>query len=287
MKSRNVINSLYGHMVDMGGIPVRQPLPTQALSQIDPFLLFHHGSFHIAEGVHPLQAGVGPHPHRGFSPVTIVLDGEVHHRDSLGNSNVVGAGGVQWINAGKGIVHSERPSVELAKTGGTMEVIQLWVNTPASAKLDPAAYQSVLASDLPELDLNGGRVQVIAGTLNGIKGPIKSPLDLLIARIHYSSAEPLNLPVPQHFNAALYIRSGKAKLAGYGPLEENTLYHLDSDGDGLILTETVNFDAILIAGAPIGEPVANYGPFVMNNQTEIMEALRDYQQGKMGVLIEE
>ena len=132
MKTRTVSRILYAQPVDMGGLPIRQPLPTQRVEQIDPFLLLHHADVKVPTHLEPDHAGVGPHPHRGFSPVTFIFKGGVHHRDSRGNDSVIYAGGAQWMNAGMGVIHSERPPHDIHEIGGKQEIIQLWINTPAA-----------------------------------------------------------------------------------------------------------------------------------------------------------
>ena len=141
MEFKKVKYQLPAVEIDMGGIPVKQALPTIRIEQVDPFLLLHHGKFTFTELAPALHQGVGPHPHRGFSPVTFVVDGEVHHRDSRGNSQIAHKGDVQWLNAGAGIIHSERPSQELSDRNGTQEIIQLWINTPAANKMKQPFYQ--------------------------------------------------------------------------------------------------------------------------------------------------
>jgi quercetin 2,3-dioxygenase len=160
MKPRTVSHLLYAHPMDMGGLPIRQPLPTQNVQQVDPFLLLHHASIKVPTHTVPAKAGVSPHPHRGFSPVTFVFQGGVHHRDSRGNDNVVYAGGAQWMNAGMGIIHSERPPHDIHEVGGKQEIIQLWINTPAKNKFDQPSYFPLQASEVPSTVSADGLVTV-------------------------------------------------------------------------------------------------------------------------------
>lgn len=150
MKNRSVSRLLYAHVVDMGGIPVRQPLPSQQVDQVDPFLLLHHADLQAPRHIEPRHAGIGPHPHRGFSPVTFIFKGGVHHRDSRGNNSVIYEGGAQWMNAGRGIIHSERPPADIHERGGRQELIQLWINTPAAHKMDQPMYFPVASEEVPE-----------------------------------------------------------------------------------------------------------------------------------------
>jgi hypothetical protein len=158
----------------MGGMPIRQPLPTQEVEQIDPFLLLHHANIKVPTHVEPDHAGVGPHPHRGFSPVTFIFKGGVHHRDSRGNDSVIYEGGAQWMNAGMGVIHSERPPVDIHERGGRQEIIQLWINTPAANKMDEPKYVPISGEETPEWISNDAlaTVKVFSGDVLGVKEPI-------------------------------------------------------------------------------------------------------------------
>ncbi len=291
---RKVKNALPAEPIDMGGMDVRQALPTHKVEQIDPFILFHHGVLKVDAGSNALHSGVGPHPHRGFSPVTIVLDGEVHHRDSLGNSAIVGRGGFQWVNAARGIVHSERPSVAMAAAGGAMEMIQLWINTPSSEKLVAPSYINGRVEDLAHIALApGADMYLAAGQYRDAKAPITPKSELVLARIEVQKDALAELTIPSRFNLAIYVAKGKGKIEGFGNTETKTLYHFMGDevndrrADEIRFTAAEKTTLILMAGVPIGEPLATYGPFVMNTQSEIMEAINDYNKGKMGILVEE
>lgn len=289
MKNRTVNRLLYADNVDMGGVPVRQPLPTQQVEQIDPFLLLHHHVTEVPEGAVPHYSGVGPHPHRGFSPVTFVYKGGVHHRDSRGNNSVVYEGGTQWMNAGMGVVHSERPPADIHERGGVQEIIQLWVNVPKAHKMNQPEYTPLQAEDTPVLALEGGGIQVkvVAGTFGEIQGPIKPPTSVLVLRIEMKPDATYAFPIPEQHNAFLYLLDGKIRLEGYGDVEGHHLVQLNRDGEGCTITAKEPTRILLVAGMPLNEPVASHGPFVMNNQTEILQAMRDYQQGKMGMLVED
>lgn len=273
---------LYAHMVDMGGIPVRQPLPTANIEQIDPFLLLHHHIGHIEAESNPKDVGVGPHPHRGFSPVTFIFQGDVHHRDSRDHSSVVKAGGVQWMNAGMGIVHSERPSAELTTTGGIQEIIQLWINTPQNQKMKQPSYQAFQKEELP---LTESGLSLVAGGDHDQQGPVQSetPVKALMGELASGKEVKVNLDYKHSF---IYLLEGSIKIDGYGLVEEHNLVWLDEDVNEVALRIESNSKLLILSADPLNEPLATYGPFVMNNQTQIMEAMRDYQMGKMGVLIE-
>ncbi len=274
---------LYAHMVDMGGIPVRQPLPTNSIEQIDPFLLLHHHIGNFKENTDPKNVGVGPHPHRGFSPVTFIYQGDVHHRDSRNNSSVVKAGGVQWMNAGMGIIHSERPSKELTKNGGTQEIIQLWINTPQSGKMDQPEYQAFQKEDLPKLS---DELSVVAGKQGETSGPAKSEMPIVALMGVVSSGEKIALEAPFE-HSMLYLLNESVRIKDHGLVEQHNLVVFEKGTNEVELEASTDVKILFLSADPLNEPLATYGPFVMNNQTEIMEAMRDYQMGKMGVLIEE
>src|SRR6188768_1430892 len=176
MKTRTISHQLHAEQFDMGGLPIRQPFPTQQVEQFDPFLLLHHADVKVPKHIEPDHAGVGPHPHRGFSPVTFIFAGGVHHRDSRGNDSVIYAGGAQWMNAGRGVIHSERPPMDIHEIGGRQEIIQLWINTPAAHKMDQPAYFPVHASEMPTKVLDDGKVvlKVVSGDLLDIAGAVSS-----------------------------------------------------------------------------------------------------------------
>lgn len=286
---KKVKQVLYGNMVNMGGIPVRQPLPTDGVRQIDPFLLLHHGRFDVKAGADIKDTGVGPHPHRGFSPVTFVFSGGVHHRDSRGNSGEVNAGGVQWMNAGMGIIHSERPGKELIEKGGIQEIIQLWVNTPALRKMDQPYYLAVQKSDMPHMkpDQGNGYIQLVSGEQRGNKGAVEAPLPLLSMMGELEKGARHEFTVMEGNHTILYLLDGRIKVNGYGPVDHHNLVEFEPAGASLEIAAEQNTRFLLLSAPPIKEPLATYGPFVMNNQTQIMEAMRDYQMGKMGILVEE
>jgi hypothetical protein len=275
--------------MDMGGLPIRQPLPTQQVEQIDPFLLLHHASVKVPVHTTPKHAGVGPHPHRGFSPVTFIFEGGVHHRDSRGNDSVVYAGGAQWMNAGMGIIHSERPTDDIHEIGGRQEIIQLWINTPARNKMDPPAYFPLSAEAAPSYVGPDGKVsgRVFSGNILGIAGPIPSQAEVNAATFVMKSGGRLSIPVPPSHNCLIYLLDGKLTVDGFGQVEELHLVHFKNDGEGIALEALEDTRILFLSGVPLNEAVVSYGPFVMNNQTQIMEAMRDYQMGKMGVLIED
>lgn len=289
MKNRSVARLLYAQQVDMGGLPIRQPLPTQQVQQVDPFLLLHHANVKAPKHVDPDKAGVGPHPHRGFSPVTFIFQGAVHHRDSRGNDSVVYAGGAQWMNAGRGIIHSERPSHDIHEIGGRQEIIQLWINTPAKHKMDQPAYFPISAQDVPakKSDDDKVTVNVFSGEVLNVKGPVPSQAVVNAATLEFKKDGKISIPIPTDHNALIYLLDGQLNVAGFGLVEGLHLVHFKSDGYGISIQALEDTRLLFLSGLPLNEEVVSHGPFVMNTQTQIMEAMRDYQMGKMGVLIEE
>jgi quercetin 2,3-dioxygenase len=289
MKTRTVSHLLYADQYDMGGMPIRQPFPTHKVEQIDPFLLLHHASIKVPQHIAPAHAGVGPHPHRGFSPVTFIFKGGVHHRDSRGNNSVIYEGGAQWMNAGKGIIHSERPPHDIHEIGGRQEIIQLWINTPAEHKMDQPQYFPLAAAEAPEMTSEDSLVKtrIFAGEVLGKKGPIPSHTEVNAATIELKKGGKITIPLPADHNVVLYLLDGKIKLEGYGLAEGLHAVLFKKDGDGIAIEAIEDTRVLLLSGKPLDEEVVSHGPFVMNTQTEILEAMRDYQMGKMGVLIEE
>ncbi|NRB51433.1 MAG: pirin family protein [Saprospiraceae bacterium] len=285
MSKKTVAQIIPSQKINMGGHLLEQPLPNAFMQQLDPFLLIHHAEWTFAGNQRQQEVGIGGHPHRGFSPVTFVFKGEVRHQDSFGHDAVVGAGGTQWMHAGKGIVHSERPSKELAEKGGEQEIIQFWVNTPAKYKMERPYYLPLSVEDTPKIEGKGYELQIVAGDYDGNVGPAKtfSPMTLLRGQINAHQTLEINLPA--NYNTLLYLLDGQLEVNGRSA-ERKDLVWFANDGESLNLKASVDTRFIVLSGEPIGEKVSSYGPFVMNTQTEIMEALRDSQMGKMGVLIE-
>ena len=286
---RSINRIIPAQKVNMGGIILDQPLPVAGVDQIDPFLLVHHWASVLPGGEREKDLGVGPHPHRGFSPVTLIFKGAVQHRDSLGTKSIIKGGGAQWMNSGKGIVHSERPPKELAEKGGDFELIQFWANTPANRKMEPAKYQPLSAEQTPTITSEDGKVKagIVAGEALGKTGPIELMTPMLVMRFEIEKGGKMEIPIPKDFNVFLYQLDGKLTVNGDTTTKSKDLTWFENDGDSISFEGLEETRAILLAGAPLKEEVTSYGPFVMNTQTEIMKAMRDYQQGKMGILIEE
>jgi len=226
---------------------------------------------------------VGEHPHRGFETVTVVYDGEVEHRDSSGGGGKIGPGDVQWMTAAGGLVHEEFHGREFAKSGGRFEMIQLWVYLPAKDKMVPPRYQGILDSEIPVVEITGGKVRVIAGEFEGTKGPADtfSPIGMWDLRL---SSAPVELAIPDGHTTALVVLHGTVQPEGYETVREGEVALFDRAGDCIRLSEVDSATALLLSGKPLAEPIVGHGPFVMNTEEEIHQAIKDYQSGRMGHL---
>ncbi|NNV55917.1 pirin family protein [Limnovirga soli] len=288
MKTRTVKNILYAASYNMGGFPIRQPIPAPGVESIDPFLLLHHADVKVPTHQPVMQSGVGPHPHRGFSPVTFIFKGGVHHRDSRGNDNVIYEGGVQWMNAGMGIIHSERPPADIFEKGGRQEIIQLWVNTPAAFKMEQPSYQPFSASAIPTIISEDGlaTIHISSGELNGVKGPVSSYSEVNTFTAEFIKGAAFSFTIPDTHNAFVYLLDGSIHLPGHGTVTGKNAAYFNNDGDTITIEALEDTRLFIGTGQPLNEAVASHGPFVMSNETQLLEAFRDYQMGKMGVLIE-
>jgi redox-sensitive bicupin YhaK (pirin superfamily) len=275
--------------IDMGGIPLKQALPTNNVQQVDPFLLLHHGEIIYRKHAKAVHQGVGAHPHRGFTPVTFIIEGEIHHRDSRGNNQIAKKGEVQWMHAGSGIVHSERPSQDLIDRNGTNEIIQLWVNTPAEKKMQEPSYQYVPEQEIPVFlsEDENIRSKVIAGHYVSLKGKIEVESELLMLWNNAIGNGSQTFSIQKGFNTMIYTIKGQLRVKDYGLVEKESLVIFEDDGDQISITADQGASFLLLSGLPLNEKMVQHGPFVMNSETEILEAMRDYQMGKMGILIEE
>lgn len=273
--------------VNMGPIQLRQPIPTQEIEMVDPFILLHHyGPYEIDEENNPFD--LGPHPHRGFEPVTFLIKGEQLHRDSLGHESIVKNGDVQWTTAGRGIIHAEGPTKEFVKKGGTLEGIQLWLNLPAEKKMMQPNYQHIKNDEFNVVlsDDNKVKVQIIAGDLDGINGKIATQTPVNAYMITIEEGGEHSVQLNKEHQSLVYLLNGNVTINNEADLllDENQLIEFNQDGDGFHLIGKTKSKLLFLSGKPFNEKVASWGPYVMNSQTEIMEALRDYQQGKMGFL---
>jgi redox-sensitive bicupin YhaK (pirin superfamily) len=268
------------------GFPVRTVFSFATLGyRISPFLLLDYAgpaNFVPAD----LPRGVDEHPHRGFETVTIVYQGELGHRDSAGNHGKIGPGDVQWMTAASGVVHEENHSREFTRLGGSLEVVQLWVNLPKEFKMSSPRYQTILDRQIPSVSLpdGAGTVRVIAGEFEGVKGPAETftPINLWDLRLQtYQRAE---FMLPRGFTTALFVLRGEVALPEAERAGEADLALLTHEGELLHIEAREEATLLVLNGAAIDEPVAAYGPFVMNSKTEITQAIEDYHNGRLGRL---
>ncbi len=273
------------HMVG-DGFPVRNIFPSQNLTEeISPFLLLDYAGPASFPPTNQ-RLGVGEHPHRGFETVTIVYQGKVAHRDSAGNGGTIGPGDVQWMTAASGVVHEELHELAWAREGGTLQMIQLWVNLPKSLKMSAPRYQTLLNEDIPQANLGeqSGVLRVIAGEYEGLKGPAKTftPVHLYDLKLVAGHRSELSLPVG--YNTGFFVLSGGLVLNGSQKVGEAEMALCDPQGTQVDLEATEETRLLVLSGEPILEPVARMGPFVMNTEEELVQAVNDYRAGRMGRL---
>lgn len=265
------------------GFPVHSLMSYQTQGvDISPFLLLDYAgpaAFEPSE----LQRGVGLHPHRGFETVTIVYQGEVEHRDNAGNAGKIGPGDVQWMTAARGILHEEMHGRDFSRTGGILEMIQLWVNLPAQAKMSAPHYQEILSQNIPtvKLDDNGSFLRVIAGNYVGTHGVAKTftPVNLWDLQIKGGcKIDPL--PLPPDFNTMLLVLKGNVLVNHITSVREKELAFFEREGDFITLESSNDAIVLILNGEPINEPIVGQGPFVMNTKEEIAQAFMDYRSGR-------
>jgi len=265
------------------GFPVRSLFSYQSHGKVlSPFLLLDFaGPAEFAPASAP--RGVGQHPHRGFETVTIVYDGEVAHRDSTGQGGEIGPGDVQWMTAGAGILHEEFHSPAFTAKGGKLRMLQLWVNLPAKDKGAAAGYQAIVQSQIPAVALpGGGQVRVIAGDYQGQQGPAKTFTPMHVWDVRLVAGEKLELELPEGWSTALAIVQGTVLVNGNDVAREAQLVVMAQEGRKLTLEANGDVALLLMSGEPIDEPIVGYGPFVMNSQQEIVQAVNDFNSGKFG-----
>ena len=267
-----------------GGFIVRRPLPSAGLAVVDPFLLIDEmGPVDYGPGE---AVGAPDHPHRGFETVTYALEGEFEHEDSAGHRGAIRAGDVQWMTAGGGIIHSEMPSRSIRERGGRVHGFQVWVNLPARLKMTRPRYQEVPAARIPRADSSDGRahVRVIAGEALGARAVIDTHTPIVYQDWTLDEGADVTVALPRSHNGLVYVFEGAALVGDTGrEVGDGQMAQL-GPGDSVRLraAEGKPGRLLLLAGVPLGEPVARYGPFVMNAEQEIVQAIRDYQSGRMG-----
>ncbi|MEA1649529.1 pirin family protein [Nitrospirillum sp. BR 11164] len=264
---------------DIADLTTRRPLPGPALPQLSPFLFLNH---HGPQVYPPNNGGLpfGPHPHRGFETVTFILEGELTHADSAGHESVIRAGGVQWMTAGRGVVHSELSPAEFRRQGGPLEILQLWVNLPARLKFADPGYTGLQRDAIPALPTPDGRgtVNLIAGSWGGATGPVPSLTGVFMSTVTLGAGGSVRFDGAAGRTVFLYVVRGAISVGG-GTAPAHQLVELSLEGDAVEIT--AREDAVLLFGhgEPIAEPMVAHGPFVMNTREEIIAAIRDYQAG--------
>jgi redox-sensitive bicupin YhaK (pirin superfamily) len=281
----SVHGSPEGHWVG-DGFPVRSLFSYHNRgAALSPFLLLDHaGPAEFAPADRP--RGVGEHPHRGFETVTIVYQGEVEHRDSAGNGGRIGPGDVQWMTAAAGLMHEEFHSHAFTKRGGTMEMAQLWVNLPAKHKMARPRYQEIVAADIPGVDLpgNAGRLRVIAGEFAGMRGPALTFTPINVWDLRLNAGRAVTLAAPDGHTSLVALLRGSVKVNDTHDVAGPAIVELERAGDAFGVEATADATLLVLTGEPIDEPIAGYGPFVMNTREEIMTAVRDLQEGRFGAV---
>ena len=266
------------------GFSVRSLFSYDEGAEFDPFLLLDYaGPYEFA----PSEAvrGVGEHPHRGFETVTIVYQGELEHRDSSGSHGSIGPGDVQWMTAASGVVHEEFHSPRFTQEGGTLEMVQLWVNLPAKDKLLPPHYQGLLNAQIPQVMLpeGAGSVRVIAGEFQGTRGPAQTFTPINIWDLQLVAIHAIELRLTEGHTALLVVQSGELQVND-SPVKAVELVSFDRAGDLVRLWTDTDARVLVLTGEPLGEPIVGQGPFVMNTRAQIQQAIQDYQAGRMGHL---
>jgi redox-sensitive bicupin YhaK (pirin superfamily) len=272
--------------LDGDGIALRRAFPGGDLTDLDPFLLLDHlGPTRLAPGE---ARGFPPHPHRGFETVTYLLDGEMQHRDSWGNHGTLRPGDVQWMTAGSGLIHSELPGETLVRDGGTLDGFQLWINLPKQDKMTSPRYQDTPAASIPVVRNQEATVtaKVVAGESLGTKGVIQTRIPILYLHLTLEPGAWFEQGIPKTRSAFAYVIEGTASFNG-SEARKDQVALFDRGGEGVHIANAgaSRLSILLLAGEPIGQPVARYGPFVMNSKEELVQAVDDYREGRMGELV--
>lgn len=272
-----------GHWVG-DGFPVRSLFSYNTHGKsVSPFLLLDYaGPAHFEPADKP--RGVGEHPHRGFETVTIVYEGEVEHRDSTGAGGKIGPGDVQWMTAASGILHEEFHSREFTREGGTLEMVQLWVNLPARDKMSAPRYQTLLDADIPAVALpdDAGKVRVIAGEYAGHRGPAQTHTPMNVWDVRLEQGHAVRFQLPEGHTTVLVILHGTVEVNGSEIVRDAQMVMFERTGNELLLEANSKATMLLLSGEPIDEPIVGHGPFVMNNEDEIQQAFSDFNSGHFG-----
>jgi redox-sensitive bicupin YhaK (pirin superfamily) len=263
-----------------GGFQIRRAFPVAGLSYFDPILLIDEMgpvTYGPGEGI-----GAPDHPHRGFETVTYVLDGAMEHEDSHGHRGSLHPGDVQWMTAGAGVIHSEMPAKEIMEDGGRVHGFQIWVNLPKSLKLSTPRYQEYPSTSLPVVTGPGSWARVIAGELDGKKSPIETTVPTTMVHVKLDPHARLSIPLAAGSNAIVHTIDGEGRVSDTRLADHQAALIADAPAQLDLAAEGNGFEALVLAGRPLNEPVARYGPFVMNTREEIEQAFRDYQAGRFG-----
>ncbi|TGE06625.1 pirin family protein [Hymenobacter fodinae] len=286
---RRIFQVIDGNKKFVGdGFDVTSPMPGPRIRQLSPYLLIDHtGPMPVAPTDAPL--GTPPHPHRGFETVTVMYEGYLAHRDTAGHTGSLGPSDVQWMTAGAGLLHEERHEKEFAKQGGTLELLQLWVNVPKKDKLAPPRYQNIVGASIPAVTTPDGlgRIRVIAGTYEGTTGPAETFSPITLLDVHLQQGNHTTLRLPADYNVGIYVVKGDILLHGDRAAATKQLVVFGWDSPDIHLTATTDAVLLVLAGAPIEEPLATYGPFVMNTNQELVQAIADFESGGMGTFPED
>ena len=258
---------------DGAGVNLTRIIGSPELNMLDPFLLLDEFG---SDNPNDYIAGFPPHPHRGFETITYMLNGKFTHEDTAGNKGHLSDGGVQWMTAGKGVIHSEMPE----QTEGLVRGFQLWFNLPKEKKMIEPAYHDIQSDQIPVVEFEGGRVKVISGTFQGTTGPGRPHTGMRYLDIHLDSKQDITVPIANDWNGFVYVYEGSIS-ANIG-VPKGHLAVLDTKDDFLCSSSVENTRLILVAGEPLNEPVARGGPFVMNTKGEVLQAFEDYQSGRLG-----
>jgi len=277
---RNIQNILLAQPVKLGPHTVNQAIPVPGFPQLSPFILLHHFNFEIEPGDNSFS--VPAHPHRGFCPITFMYEGSIEHNDSLGNNAVINDNEVQWINAGRGIIHSEKIGKAFAEKGGQYQGIQLWINLPAAQKMLPPSYQPITKNEMVLIQQQDVEIRLVSGVFLGHTGPAYS--DAITAMIRMEADAKFEFELAASQNVALYVLEGNLLINEEKTAGQHQLISFKKEAGRILIQSNPSAKILLMAGEPINEPFVSHGPFVMNSQTEILEAMRDYQDGKMGFL---
>lgn len=281
----NIFKAPEPHMVG-NGFRVSQYIPTgiKSMERLSPFLLLDYNAPYYFKPSE-IRLGVGAHPHRGFETVTIAYDGKVEHHDNKGNHGIIGPGDVQWMTAASGIMHKEYHETEFSKNGGIFHMVQLWVNLPKDKKMIEPKYQPLLKEEMGvlKLDNDKGEISIIAGEVNGVKGPANTFTNINLYNINLKNYGNTTLSEPKNFNTAILILKGEAKVNEDKICKEGDFIVFENV-EGEILLESLTEESLflVLSGEPINEPVVSHGPFVMNTLGEILDAYEDFRNNKFG-----